>query len=317
MSLLPEEFPVVLTIFMAMGAWRIARVGVLTRRAAAIETLGSATVLCADKTGTLTQNRMTVTRLWTPTGAVTVSPGEQIADGFRALVDAAALASATTPIDPMEIALHDARSGIGSSAEGDLRLVKSHGLRADLLAMSNVWQTEVDGQLKVTAKGAPEAIAMLCRLSTPEREQLERAAAAMAERGIRVLGVATAAIDEAMLERDHAEHDFGLTGLVGLSDPLRPGVAEAVAQCRAAGVRVMMITGDHAATARAIAIEAGLAEGDVLTGAEIATLSDAALAARLADVAVCARTHAGSEAADRQRAEGRGRYRCDDGRRRQ
>lgn len=290
MSLLPEEFPVVLTIFLAMGAWRIARVGVLTRRAAAIETLGSATVLCADKTGTLTQNRMTVTRLWTPIGAVAVAPGDRIPDAYHALVDAAALASATTPIDPMEVALHDARDGIASRAGDDLRLIKSHGLRPDLLAMSNVWQDGGDGRLHVTAKGAPEAIALLCRLPAAEREQLERAAATMAESGIRVLGVATAEIDQTMLDRDHAEHDFVLTGLVGLSDPLRPGVKEAVAQCRAAGVRVMMITGDHAATARAIADEAGLIDGDVLTGAEIETLSDAALAARLADVAVCART---------------------------
>ncbi len=288
MSMLPEEFPVVLTVFLAMGAWRIGKVGVLTRRAAAIETLGSATVLCTDKTGTLTENRMSVTALWLPSGETfALKPGSAVPDGFRALVETAALASAQAPSDPMEIALHGARGKEAPLAEAHGDLVQAYALRPDLLAMSNIWD---DGEeLQLSAKGAPEAIAGLCRLSDSDHAAMKAAVEAMAERGIRVLAVATAAPkDRNWAKSQHAYH-YALAGLVGLADPLRASVATAVAECRSAGIRVVMITGDHAATARAIATEAGIAAGDVLTGDELAALDDPALAQRLKTVTVFAR----------------------------
>lgn len=291
MSLLPEEFPVVLTIFLAMGAWRIARLGVLTRRASAIETMGSATVLCADKTGTLTQNRMTVSELWLADGR-TAALGEGAPDtAFAALLNAAALASARVPVDPMEVAFHEAGRAHGMVGNGERSLVHSYGLRPELLAMSNVWQeSDGSGSLTVAAKGAPEAIAHLCRLDAASREALEAAAEEMAARGIRVLGVASASGAPGDVAKAHEEHDFTLLGLVGLTDPLRPGAAAAVAECRAAGIRVVMITGDYAATARAIGAEAGIDGGAVMTGAELAELDDAALARRIRDVTIFART---------------------------
>ena len=288
MSLLPEEFPVVLTVFIAMGAWRIGKVGVLTRRAAAIETLGSATVLCTDKTGTLTENRMSVAALWLPSGeTVALKPGLAAPDAFRALVETAALASAEAPSDPMEIALHGARGKEAPLAEAHGDLVQAYALRPDLLAMSNVWD---DGEeLRLSAKGAPEAIAGLCRLSPSVHAAMKAAVEAMAMRGIRVLAVATAAPkDRNWAKSQHAYH-YTLTGLVGLADPLRPSVPAAVTECRNAGIRVVMITGDHAATARAIAAEAGIADGDVLTGDDLAALDDAALALCLKTVTVFAR----------------------------
>jgi Ca2+-transporting ATPase len=288
MSMLPEEFPVVLTVFLAMGAWRIGKVGVLTRRAAAIETLGSATVLCTDKTGTLTENRMSVAALWLPSGETfALKPGLALPDRFHALVETAALASAEAPSDPMEIALHGARGKEAPLAEAHGDLVQAYALRPDLLAMSNVWDDGED--LTLSAKGAPEAIAGLCRLSDAGHAAMKAAVEAMAKRGIRVLAVATAAPKDRNWARSQHAYHYRLTGLVGLADPLRPSVPAAVAECRSAGIRVVMITGDHAATARAIAAEAGIADGDVLTGDDLAALDDAALAQRLPTVTVFAR----------------------------
>jgi Ca2+-transporting ATPase len=291
MSLLPEEFPVVLTIFLAMGAWRIARVGVLTRRTAAIEAMGAATVLCTDKTGTLTQNRMTVAELWLPSGEQATAEEGFSAPGYHMLLEASALASAPVPVDPMEVAFHSAAREVGIPPAEGRQLVRSYGLRPDLLAMSNIWQLhDSDGSLIVAAKGAPEAIAKLCHLDGEALRHLEDAAQAMAVRGIRVLGVASAEAREGDTDKVHEAHGFRLLGLAGLADPLRAGVTEAVAQCRSAGVRVVMITGDYAATARAIADQAGIESGSLMTGAEVATLPDEALAARAGTVSIFART---------------------------
>lgn len=164
MSLLPEEFPVVLSVFLAMGAWRLGKAGVLTRRAAAIETLGSATVLCSDKTGTLTENRMALEEIWLPgEGACAIGNDPRLSDAGRALVRTSALASAVQATDPMDIALRAAHQSIaGEQNPTDLPL-HTWGLRPELLAMSNAWE---DGEaVAIAAKGAPEAIAGLCRLS--------------------------------------------------------------------------------------------------------------------------------------------------------
>ena len=288
MSMLPEEFPVVLTVFLAMGAWRIGKIGVLTRRAAAIETLGSATVLCTDKTGTLTENRMSVAALWLPSGETfALKPGSALPQGFQALVETAALASAETPSDPMEIAIHGARGKEAPLAETRGELVQAYALRPELLAMSNVWD---DGEeLRLSAKGAPEAIAALCRLSDADHAAMKAVVEAMAKRGIRVLAVGTAAPKDRNWATSQQAYHYTLTGLVGLADPLRASVPAAVAECRSAGIRVVMITGDHAATARAIAAEAGITDGDVLTGDDLAALDDAELALRLKTVTVFAR----------------------------
>ena len=285
MSLLPEEFPVVLTIFLAMGAWRIGQAGVLTRRASAIETLGSATVLCTDKTGTLTENRMAVAEYWLPSGATaTVRADKEVDDAFNAVIDTSILASAAEPLDPMEVAIHAAGH---AEAKPTATLAHSYGLRPDLLAMTNIWRA--DGAYTVAAKGAPEAIAELCRLASAEREKMMAGVDAMAARGVRVLGVARAETSDDAWPESPREFAFSLVGLIGLADPLRPSVAAAVAECRSAGIRVVMITGDYAATARAIALQAGIADGDVLTGDDLAKLDDAELAERLKTVTMFAR----------------------------
>lgn len=289
MSMLPEEFPVVLTVFLAMGAWRIGKVSVLTRRAAAIETLGSATVLCTDKTGTLTENRMSLAELWLPTGEILEIGAEgAVPNSFHSLIKTAARASAPQRTDPMDIALYAARAAIPAIALSNDRPVHGYALRPELLAMSNIW--EDGGVLTATAKGAPEAIAGMCHLSGEARTVMAAAVEAMAVRGIRVLAVATAQPQSRDWAESQQGYDFTLVGLVGLADPIRASAPGAVAQCLSAGIRVVMITGDYAATARSIATQAGIADGDVLTGTELESLDDVQLAERLKTVTVFART---------------------------
>ena len=265
MSMTPAEFPVVLAVFMAMGAWRISRARVLTRRAAAIETLGSATVLCTDKTGTLTENRMTITELRGANDRAFRVDGPadpQIPDAFQDLIHVGVLASAREPFDPMEKAFHELRQKSalhsGRQDSGALEFVHVYGLRSDLLAVTQVWRpASGDSKLVVASKGAPEAIARLCRLEGAQLDALKRRAKEMATEGLRVLGVAQAAYDAGGLPVSPRQFAFELVGLVGLADPLRTSASGAVKECRSAGIRVVMITGDYPETAAAIARQAG------------------------------------------------------------
>lgn len=295
MSMLPEEFGVVLTVFMAMGAWRISQARVLTRRAAAIEVLGSATILCVDKTGTLTQNQMSVAELRLLDGArlrPATSGRDHVGAEFAELARCGALASSAEPFDPMEKALHlFARDAVrnGDAPDGERTLIRSYGLRPELLAMTQVWRISGRAELIACTKGAPEAIARLCRLKDADQEAVQAAVGAMAKDGLRVLGVALAACDDASLPASQEAFAFRFVGLVGLADPLRPHVPEAVRACRAAGIRVVMITGDYPATAIAIAKQAGLDVSDVMTGDQVRLADDPTLVERVSHVNVFAR----------------------------
>ncbi len=290
MSMLPEEFPMVLAVFMAMGAWRISKVRVLTRRASAIETLGAASVLCTDKTGTLTENRMTIAELRLPDGTA-ARIGTPLPRAFRELAAAGVMASAPEPFDPMEKAFHalaksDLRDGETLPGAGR-NLVHSYALSPGLLAMSQVWEAAGTGW-QIAAKGAPEAMADLCRLDPAACKAMTAQVNQMAGAGMRVLGVAEAA-RTGSLPDTQKEFTFRFLGLVGLADPLRASVPDAVAQCRSAGIRVIMITGDYPATAQAIATEAGLQGDLVITGPELAALSDPDLATAVKNVTIFAR----------------------------
>jgi len=266
----------------------MAQRGVLAQQLNAIESLASVDILCTDKTGTLTENRTSVAELWLPSGETFAFGGDaSVPESFHDLIATAALASAAEPTDPMEIALHGARGAVPAIAPPSARLAYAYALRPELLAMSNVW--DAGDALTISAKGAPEAIAGLCHLSPQDHEAMTEAVEAMAVRGIRVLAVATATPRDRDWAATQHDYDYALTGLVGLADPLRASVPAAVALCRGAGIRVVMITGDYAATARSIARQAGIAEGDVLTGADLAALGDAELAERLKTVTVFAR----------------------------
>ncbi len=299
MALLPEEYPVVMTIFPALGAWRLSKEKVLARRINAIETLGATSVLCADKTGTLTENRMTVARLQMESGFLNIDYGAaaELPEAFHALVEYAILASAVDPFDPMEKAFHRLGDHFLADTEhihAGWTIARGYCLTPALMAMAQVW-TAIDGAGHVVAaKGAPEAIVDLCHMDASAQLRVRAEVDAMARDGLRVLGVAQARYPmkpgESWPEGEH-DFDFIFVGLVGLSDPIRAEIPEAIRQCHEAGIRVIMITGDYPATAQAIAMLAGLqaAEADVLAGDELSKLSDTELQARLKTVSVCAR----------------------------
>lgn len=295
MSILPQEFPVIMIVFLALGARRIAQQRVLTRRLNAIETLGETTVLCVDKTGTLTQNRMTVTTLsvqGTDLETHTLPDGE-LPETYHELLEYAVLASEIDPHDPMEQAFHHfARNYLANTEHlhPDWALAREYVLSPELLAMSHLWQNHAGKHDVVAAKGAVEAIADLCHLQGQALEQLLQQAEHLAERGLRVLGIAKAQHNaDAHWPTIQHEFDFRLVGLVGLADPLRAEVPGAVAECRRAGIRVVMITGDHPRTAHAIAEAAGIESGEVLTGADLVNMAPPELASRIVSVNVFAR----------------------------
>lgn len=294
MATLPEEFPLVLTIFLIMGAWRIAKSHVLARRSAAVEALGAATVLCADKTGTLTQNRMSVAKLVSGNEhfSVTDTSVAELPERFHRLVEFAILASRPDPFDPMERAFHDLGQHYLAHTEhlhSDFALVRDYAFSHDLLAMSQVWKAASGGDYIIAAKGAPEAVADLCHMGGDALDEIRRDIAALAAEGLRVLAIAEAQFAGSTWPAVQHGFDFTLVGLVGLADPLRPGVPEAVAACAAAGIRVVMITGDHPTTACAIAHQAGIATGNVVTGQELVELADEPLCRSLENTSVFAR----------------------------
>lgn len=292
MSLLPEEFPVVLTVFQAIGAWRIAKSNVLTRRMPALEALGAATVLCSDKTGTLTINRMRVARLEANGMAVEVKgKTRDLPEEVHGLVEYAILASQRDPFDPMEVAFHDlghaTLEGSEHMHEG-WRPLREYPLAPELLAMSHVYAPE-GRRFLVAAKGAPEAIVDLCHLPESEAAGVRDRVKALASDGMRVLAVARAEYTGDALPESQHDFDFDFIGLVGLVDPVRENVPAAIAECHAAGIRVVMITGDYPETARAIGKTIGLTSGEVVTGKEMAAMSDDELRARARTTSMFAR----------------------------
>jgi P-type Ca2+ transporter type 2C len=265
MSILPEEFPVVLTVFLALGAWRISRHGVLTRRMAAIEMLGAATVLCVDKTGTLTENRM------------------RVVDTPQAVVNVAALACEVDLFDPMEKAIVEAAGAEAAAVRGGWRLERDYPFGDNFLAMCHAWRSP-QGMLRVAIKGAPETVLSLCGRMDAMAE-VERAA----ESGLRLLAVAKCDDWQGEPPEEPRRYAFRFAGFVRLADPLRASVPDAVAQCRRAGIRVVMITGDFPGTALNIARQAGIEAPEALSGDQIAAMDDAALAATVRRVNVFAR----------------------------
>ena len=295
MAMLPEEFPVVLTIFLALGAWRLSRHNVLTRRIPAVETLGATTALCVDKTGTLTLNQMTVADLAVNGEVLEISAkGTSLPEKFHPVVEFAILASPADPFDPMEKAMKDLGQRTLRNTEHlhsgwDLR--REYPLSRELLAMSRVWQSPDGFEFVIAAKGAPEAIADLCHFSEDARTLLASQIDLLAARGRRVLGVARARFrrDGPLPEGQH-DFDFEFLGLLGLADPVRPGVPEAIAECKKAGIRVIMITGDYPGTAQSIALEIGIPNAsEVISGPELDLMGERDLADRIKSVNLFAR----------------------------
>ncbi len=297
MAILPEEFPVILTTFLALGTWRISREHVLTRQVPAVEALGSATVLCVDKTGTLTRNEMQVNKIFAAGKfldlTVLINAKKPLPESFHDLIEYSILASQRDPFDPMEKAikrlgdkyLHDTEH-----LHKDWQLVREYPLSKDLLAISHVWKSPHDTTFEIAAKGAPEAIIDLCHIDKKRAKELFKHIKTLASEGLRVLGVAKAGFQEAVLPKKQHEFEFKFIGLIGLADPIRVMVPEAVKKCHQAGIRVIMITGDYSETAMNIARQIGLdSSANIITGQELQNMSDAELRNKIKNVSIFAR----------------------------
>ena len=301
MAILPEEIPVILTVFLALGAWRISHQKVLTRRVTAVEALGAITVLAVDKTGTLTMNRMAVAELASGEQHFRPESASELPEHFHLLAEFAMLATPADPFDPMEKAIqHFGHQWLqGTEHVHDGREPEfEYALSGEILAMTRVFASDEPNVHLLATKGAPEAVADLCHLDAAQQGAIRRQVEAMAERGLRVLGVARGRWKGAApapgqsppWPQSQHDFDFDFLGLVALADPPRTEVPAALAECRRAGVRVIMMTGDHPATARAIAQQVGLSDRpDVITGAQLEALDDASLSERLRHVDLCAR----------------------------
>ncbi len=295
MAMLPEEFSVVLIIFLTLGAWRISKKKVLTRRASAIETLGAATVLCVDKTGTLTLNRMVVDELYTNNKLYKIESNKDkpIPESFHKLIEFSLLASQKDPFDPLEKAIKNLSEKYLSNTEHihhDWSLIQEYPLSKSLMAISNVWVSPDKKTFVIAAKGAPEAIADLCHLNSKQKKELLTQVHLMAKEGLRILGVAQAYFEKTALPGKQHDFNFELVGLIGLNDPIRSTVPAAVKECYNAGVRVIMITGDYPGTAQNIAYQIGLQNPDgFITGAELSSMDDATLQEKIKTVNIFAR----------------------------
>jgi Ca2+-transporting ATPase len=295
MAILPNEFPVVLTIFLALGAWRISKKNVLTRRMPAVETLGSATVLCVDKTGTLTLNHMSVVMLFANGDFYDIrsSSAEELPEPFHELSEFAILASHRDPFDPMEKAIRELGNYYLSGTEhlhDDWALVREYPLSNTLFALSRVWRSRDGEDYVIAAKGAPEAIFDLCHFNEAQLSQLSERVITLANEGLRVLGVARSRFKQTDLPGEQHDFDFEFLGLVGLADPVRPTVPGAIKECYSAGMRVVMITGDYPGTAENIARQIGLRPRDqVITGPELDKMDHAQLRERIESVNIFAR----------------------------
>lgn len=290
MSIMPAEFPLVLTIFLGLGAWRMAKKEVLTRRIPVIEMLGAATVLCTDKTGTLTQNRMVLSKIMVNGETYSFDHDDSLnhdnfPEQFHETLEFAMLSSQRDPFDPMESAIQQAGRQILAGSEhihDSWNLVEEYPLSRELLAISRVWRSPDMSQYIIAAKGAPEAIMDLCHLNARETEIISAQVNSLATQGLRVLATAKASFRHGELPSQQHDFHFQFIGIIGLADPLRPTVKTAIEECRTAGIRVIMITGDYPATARKVAQEACLdMNGIVLTGQEMETLPPAELNERV------------------------------------
>jgi Ca2+-transporting ATPase len=293
MSLLPSEFPVIFAVFMALGAWRMSQKNVLTRRTSAIESLGSATVLCVDKTGTLTENQMSVRKIYSDGLVFDTNDLSSLPEDFHQTVEFSVLASQKDPFDPMDISFKKFAESILAGTEHlhhDWSLIREYPLSPELLALSHVWKSPSGGNLVVAAKGAPESILDLCHLTSDKRNSLLEEVIKMSSEGLRVLGIARAFFKESTLPANQHDFDFEFLGFIGLEDPPRKTVSKALKECYAAGIRVVMITGDYPGTAQSIARQVGFKSPEnVMTGNELEGLSDLELQSKIRDISVFAR----------------------------
>ncbi|WP_242157301.1 cation-translocating P-type ATPase [Aestuariivivens sediminis] len=290
MAILPEEFPVVLTVFLALGAWRLSKINVLTRKPSAIETLGSATVLCSDKTGTITQNKMEVSVVYNGDSSYFKDSFSENKNQILEIINYAYLASQENPIDPMEKAFYNTHQLLNENSNTPYKLLKEYSLSKSFLAMTRVLKNKANNETFVASKGAPETIFKLCQLNPQDTKKYLNIVESYAEKGYRVIAVANATMESTALPNSQIDFEFKFQGLIGLEDPIRPEVPIAIQECHDAGVKVIMITGDFPTTAKSIAKQIGLGvDHNLITGSDLDKLSDNQLQKRISNISVFAR----------------------------
>lgn len=295
MSMVPEEFPVVLVIFLTLGAWRISKRKVLTRKSTAIETLGAATVLCTDKTGTLTLNRMELTSLYSDNSYYEVSDfaSTTLPEQFRQLLECGVLASQQDPFDPIERELHKKETLYvkeAAASRNQWKLIKEYPLSKDLFAVTHVWNLPNSSEFTVVSKGAPEAILEMCHVSAKEKQQLLQEVRDMSKKGLRVLGVGKTTYAKTELPQSQQEFNLTFVGFVGFIDPLRSTATQAIKESYAAGIRVIMVTGDFPGTAQFIGKSIGLKNPELMiTGEELSHMDHHTLRERIKTTNIFAR----------------------------
>lgn len=279
MAMIPEEFPVILTVFLSMGAWRLAKKKSLVRKLPSVETLGAVSVLCVDKTGTITMNQMTVDRTWTPEGDTDV------------LCEIMGLACETVTYDPMEKAMlvYCEKMGISKEHLFGGEFITEYSFTNTLKMMGHVWNH--DNEIIIAAKGSPEKLLTICKLTEDERKEIEEKIIEMSKEGLRVIAVG------AMYPRTKADIpseitgcELNFSGLIGLQDPPRESVKQDIEKCKKAGVRVVMITGDNGITASSIAKKIGMEHSEsIITGDELEKMSDEELRERVREANIFSR----------------------------
>ena len=283
MSILPEEIPVAFTTFMAMGAWRLMKMGIVVKQMKTVETLGSATVICTDKTGTITENKMTLARLYTLASNKTKAPDQLLNEYENKLLTMAMWASEPIPFDPMEIALHEAyRSIAATDSRLDYTLVHEYPLGGKPPMMTHIHENKTGNRI-IAAKGAPEAIMAVCNLSDIEKQNIHTAVSEMAAEGYRLLGVGETTMQGNDFPENQQDYQFNFIGMVAFYDPPKKNIATVLQEFYQAGIAVKIVTGDNAATTGSIARQIGFKGADQsITGDELMALSDAQLQERVA-----------------------------------
>lgn len=284
MSILPEEIPVAFTTFMALGAWRLMKMGIVVKQMKTVETLGSATVICTDKTGTITENKMSLARLFTLKNNRISDIGKAFDNDEKDLVRMAMWSSEPHPFDPMEIALHQAySSSVTTDERPDYSLVHEYPLGGKPPMMTHVFENKTGNRI-IAAKGAPEAIIKVCNLDEEQKRQIRQAIATLAEEGLRLLGVAETRFEGINFPETQQEFRFDFKGLVAFYDPPKKNIASVLNAFYSAGIDVKIITGDNAATTTAIARQIGFkGYENSITGEELMKLPDETLKDKVMD----------------------------------
>lgn len=292
MSILPEEIPVAFTTFMALGAWRLMRLGILVKQMKTVETLGSATVICTDKTGTLTENKMSLAKIYSfDTDTISDYPGNNQND-VNAVIRMAMWSSEPIPFDPMEIAIHEAYRQTHSADERpEYQMVHEYPLGGKPPMMTHVF-ANANGNRIIAAKGAPEAFLNCISFSDSQKEKINIAIKRLASDGYRILGVAEACFDGDVYPEQQQDFPFLFKGIVAFYDPPKKNIAQVLQQFYKAGISVKIVTGDNAETTTAIARQIQFSGSDKsLNGDALLAMNDQELQQRVRDTHVFTRMY--------------------------